>query len=152
MKQALLDGIPIVIVAEQKAIDLDFQVVKKTALVFKPNSNGYEYTSASNLNQDGPALFMLGSTCRKLKDLPDAEEWLAELIEHSPSELLLGHSAVHRQYPDPTKEDLLESINDDEFQEYKSKAHLLGCSIQTPDRFCPSHVFCDKLGNWVNHV
>lgn len=153
MHHALSCQIPIVLVAEQKAKNRNFETIQKIAIAYKPTSEGYVEVPLSSLDENVPALFLLGSTCKDFEELPDQETWKKELVEKCPIDLILAYAATHRQYPDPSVEgDLLEKVNDKEYEFYKQKAEEWGCSSTNPSRFFLAHAFCDKLANLQKHI
>lgn len=147
MRQAVKRRIPIVLLADQKAQDRNYEVVQKMVLFFEPTEQGYKETSLSALDPDQPAMVIVGTTCRESHALPDLESWKAELLEYSPIDLILATAAIHRQYPDPSKECLVSHIQDENYQYHKAKACEWGCSARNPSRIFLSHVFCDKIKN-----
>ncbi|MBS0652098.1 MAG: hypothetical protein JSR39_01080 [Verrucomicrobia bacterium] len=147
MKHALKSRIPIVILADQKAQDRNYEVVQKMALFFEPTEQGYREASASSFDPDQPALVIVGTTCRESHALPDLDSWKTELVEYSPIDLMLAATAVHRQYPDSSKEPLIDGIEDKDYHYHKAKAHEWGCSADNPSRVFLSHVYCDKMKN-----
>ncbi|MBX3718720.1 MAG: hypothetical protein KF898_03620 [Parachlamydiales bacterium] len=147
MEQAFKNGIPIVLLANQKAQDQDYQVVRQTTLFFQPTEKGYQATSASAFDPEQPALVIVGTTCRDFQSLPDLEAWKTELMKYCPIELMLAATAIHRQYPDSSKEPMVDGIQDEKYHYYKAKAHEWGCSAENPSRIFLSHVFCDKIKN-----
>jgi hypothetical protein len=152
MRQAMEKQIPIVLIAEQKAKDHNYATIRKTALFFESTEEGYEQVSTSSFDPSKPALILLGTTCRNFNDLPEHDIWVNELLEHSPTEMILAYAATHRQYPDETKDHLFENNQDRDYLYHKEKAHEWGCSQENPSRFFLAHAFCDKIKNIPLHV
>lgn len=150
MKHLLWSRIPIVLKATQKAEDQNYEIVNEITLFFEATEQGYRETQISSLDPECPALVIVGTTCRKAKDLPHLETWKEELLKYCPIQLMLAATAIHRQYPDPSKEDLVCHVHDENYQYYKAKAHEWGCSAQNPTRVFLSHVFCDKIKNLLD--
>jgi len=148
MRQALSSSIPLVMIVQQKASDLYYKAVQNVVLFFRATPEGYQPIDPSSLPPDAPALILVGTTCRKLCDLPEKKRWIEELLEYSPVDLLLAYAAVHRQYPDTSQEHILEKISDDSYAYYKTKAEEWGCSMENPSRFFLAHAFCDTVRNF----
>lgn len=152
MKEALNHSIPVVMIAEQKAKDRNYETVRKTSIFFQPTSYGYKQVDQSLFDPNEPAVILLGATCRNDEELPDNQDWIEELLEYSPDDLILAYAASHRQYPDSAKDALVKEIQDTEYNDYKSKANEWGCSSENPSRFFLSHAFCDRIGNIQSHM
>jgi hypothetical protein len=149
MEHALKHRLPIVMFVEQMAKDQNYQTVNRTTLYFKADAQGYSAVSLDQLDPAQPALIMLGRTCSDLGQLPDSKKWLADLLEYKVEDLILAYSASHRQYPDATKDVLVEEADCNCFRDHKTKALQWGCSLDNPSRFFLSHAFCDKIKNAV---
>lgn len=147
LDHALQHRIPIVLSVQQKAKDLDYKEIQKVTLFFQATSEGYQVTERASLDPLAPALVLLGNSCRELALLPDKEQWIQELLEYGPVDLVLAYAAAHRQYPDESKDYLVTELNDQGYQDYKMKANEWGCSLENPARFFLSHAFCDKIEN-----
>lgn len=149
LKEALLEGIPFVIIAKQQAKDREYSTVKKSTLFFKTTPNGYREVPLFQMDKDSIAIVVEGSTCDDFCNLAPAEKWRAWLSEHGPIELLSAQAASHRQYPHIAGDDLLKDVHDPEYKYYKEKAVQWGCSLEDPAGFLPSHIYCDKISNIV---
>lgn len=152
MIQAQKSQIPLIIIARQLATDQNYKIIREMPLSFKTNLFGYKYTSFDSFNSKAPTLVLLVNTCRKSHEFSELTEWKKELLKYNPIDLVLAYAASHRQYPDITKNDLLNQIQDKEYEFYKKKALDWGCSIEDPSGFFLSHAFCDKIENIANHV
>jgi hypothetical protein len=150
LQQAQHHCIPIVMHVQQKAKDHDYKIVDKTTILFEVTPDGYQVSSHSHLDPESPALILLGTTCRNLKDLPDRESWIKELLEYCPVELVSAYAAAHRQYPDESKDLLFCEIQDRDYNYHKMKANEWGCSIENPSLFFLAHAYCDKIKNLEN--
>lgn len=151
MWEAKNKGIPIVILAEQVAKDLNYEVVRKMTIFFQPTSEGYQETPSSSLDPDTPVLAFLGRSCRNSSEFPETDQWRKELLEYNPVDLILAYAATHRQYPDLTKEHLVSGVQDEHYAYYKTKSHEWGCSAENPSLFFLSHAYCDKIKNITRH-
>lgn len=147
MELALSYRIPIVMIAEQRAKDLNYTAVRKTALFFKATADGYQEVDRFALNSDEPALILVGSTCRNFTDLPSTETWIQELLEHCLDDIILAYAASHRQYPDQEKDLLISEIKNENYCFHKEKAIEWGCSLENPSLFFLAHAYCDKIRN-----
>ncbi len=81
---------------------------------------------------------------RPLAKLPNKHELRDELSRHDFVELFLTNSASHRQFPDPSKDVLLEGHR--EYEASKLSAEEIGCSLDNPSLFFINHVFCTRVG------
>lgn len=152
MLKAYKSQIPIVLIAKQMKKDKNYDIAKEIAIFFEPTPQGYREVSSNRLNSDTPALIFLGSSCSESHNLPNRDEWKKELLEHGPIDLVLAYAASHRQYPDDSKDHLIDQIDDKRFHYYKKKAEEWGCSTENPSRFFLSHAFCDKIKNVPKHL
>lgn len=147
IKQVIDAKIPIVMHAEKKAQDLNFQVIEKTTLYFQATESGYKRVPLEALDLEMPAVILLGATCRDLKEFPEHDRWITELSEYCPTDLILAHAAAHRQYPDVSKENLLRDFEVENYDYHRAKSLDWGCALKNPSRYFLIHVFCDKVGN-----
>jgi hypothetical protein len=147
MNHALSNEIPIVMLAQQMAKDQDYKVVNNTQIYFLPTPEGYKQVLRSEMDPNSPAIVLIGSTCRNFSELPSLEEWVDELLEKSPIDLVLAYAAAHRQYPDESKDAFCLQSPDTNFQYHRKMALQLGCSLENPSRFFLTHAFCDQLQN-----
>lgn len=148
MERALQLGLPIILIADQKASDYDYQIVNKASFLLKLTDNNYYSLvnpKTENINQLG--IVIKGTTCRPLLELSSKKDWIEELISYQPIELFLAYSATHRQFPDSTKDQLITSFFDPKFEEYRQKSIKWGCCLDNPSLFFISHVYCQKIGN-----
>ncbi len=147
LDQALHHRIPIVLIAQQKAKDRNYEETQKVTLFFEVTPDGYMQTNRESLDPRTPALVLLGNSCEKHSLLPDRELWVEQLLEHSPVDLFLAYAAAHRQYPDQSKDTLLSSLSDQDYKYHKEQSEKWGCSLDNPSRFFLAHAFCDEIGN-----
>ncbi len=152
MVQALISQIPLVIIARQLAKDRNYDVLNEAVLPFSPTLSGYMATSLNLLNLKAPSLVLLVNSCRETSEFSALTAWKNELLQYNPIDLILAYAAAHRQYPDATKEGLVNQIQDEQYKFYKAKAIEWGCSIEKPFGFFLSHAFCDKIENISNHL
>lgn len=152
LKHALEKSIPLVVIAEQKAKDQNYSIIRKTVIFFKATRNGYKKAEYKELPVNAPAIYLQGSSCGNFADLLDDEAWQEDLIKYCPIEMILAYAAVHRQYPDSTKDQVVETLNDNEYEYYKKVAPLWGCTADNPSRFFLAHAFCDKISNFSLHT
>ncbi len=151
LEEAKSYGTPIVMQAQQKAKDQDYKIVDTTTIYFESTPTGYKRTTRCKLDPEIPALVLLGTTCRNSDQLPSKENWIEELSQYCPTELITAYAAAHRQYPDESKEAHFFTIDDQDYHSYKSKAFQWGCSLENPSLFFLAHAFCDKVKN-LKHV
>jgi hypothetical protein len=151
LKHAKQAEIPIIMLADQKAKDRNYEVVKQAALCFYPSEKGYQMVDLSGLDLHSPALVIMGSTCRDHDELPVYEQWIQELTGQCPTELLLSYAAAHRQYLNEEKDHLVESLDHPCYQRHKEAASRLGCSLENPSLFFLTHAFCDTMANLQLH-
>lgn len=149
MEAALSYKIPIIIHAQLKSKDRNYELEQEVFLYFKATPSGYHRVSPFSLKKEGPAIVLLGSTCRNFKDLPSVNDWIVEITEKGPIPLMLAYAATHRQYPNENcpKKFSEKSVDDKEFEFYKKKAFEWGCCVQNPSSFFLAHAYCDNIGN-----
>ena len=147
MKKAIEARVPIVMQATQKVKDQDYRVVEKVTLCFCPIGNQYKEVSIDTLDPNLPAIYLSGTTCRNAVDLLSREQWIEELTEHCPIDVVLAYAAAHRQYPESVQGLFLLNLRDANYESHKQKADAWGCCLMNPARFFLSHAFCDRVGN-----
>jgi len=147
MHQAFVSKIPIIIFAEQVAQDLEYEDLEKTAIVFYPTESGYRVVPRDFLEEDQPIMVFTVVSCRDSCDFSDKETWKEELIEHDLLDLVLACSAAHRQYPDPSKEHLIQEVSDESYAYHLEKSYEWGCHIDNPSCFFLTHIYCDNTNN-----
>jgi hypothetical protein len=147
---AVKNNIPILLIADQKAKDHDYKTIDQIKLYFKPSDQRYKIVSKEELDLEKPALILHGSTCREKAKLPNRGEWISELSNFCPRDLLLAYAAAHRQYPDESFDILFIREEIEEFEYYRSKAEEWGCSLNNPSLFFLAHAYCDKLKNLIS--
>jgi len=152
MLEALKSEIPIVVIGHQMAEEKDAKIQDETTIFFEATAQGYIETSKDSFDPNQPALILLGSSYGKSQDMPKIETWRKELVKHGPMDLVLAYAAIHRQYPDESKDPLVEQIDDKRFDHCKKQAEEWGCSVENPSLFFLSHAFCDKIGNLSKHT
>lgn len=149
LEQALISRIPIVMIIEQRAKDMDYGTLHKMALYYDATESGYKRTTRCSLDESKPALVLLASTCRNSHELPTPEEWEKELLNYCPIDLILAYSASHRQYPDESKESLIDASSDHNYTYHLNKAQEWGCTLNNPALFFLSHAYCERITNVV---
>lgn len=149
MQHALIREIPIILLAEQRASDKDYQTIKKAIIYFEATPAGYRNIDYITPHLDKPAIIVCGTSNANSYELPNQMQWTQELKEHGITDLILAHAASHPQYPDKSKEAMLQNIEDSSYQYYKEKADVWGCSIKNPSRFFIIHIFCDKVSHFI---
>ncbi len=152
MIQALESEVPLIIIARQLAKDKNYETLRELPLSFRPTISGYEPTSLHSFDLQGPSLVLLVNSCRESTEFPDEEVWKEELLQHNPIDLILAYAASHRQYPDASKDELMDQLSDEQYKFYKEKASEWGCSIENPSGFFLSHAFCERIENISNHL
>ncbi len=151
MEAALAYKTPIVVLAQLKSIDRNYEIEQEVSLYFEPTPSGYQLVSPSALNISTPAIVLLGSTCREFRNLPSISEWTKELTECGPVNLMLAYAANHRQYPNinAPQELIIQKTEDKEFKYYKTKAVEWGCCTKNASRFFLAHAYCNSIGNII---
>lgn len=144
--------IPIILLAEQRAIDKNYQTIRKTMLYFEATAEGYKKTDYIPSHSDKPTIIVCGTSNAKLSELSNQEMWVQELQDYSIIDLILAHAASHRQYPDESKETILFNVQDQSYQYYKTKADLWGCSTKNPSRFFITHIYCEKTQSFIKNM
>ena len=147
MHRAFTSKIPIIMLAEQVAQDLEYKVLEKTTLVFYPAESGYKVVSRDFLDIDQPIMVFNAVSCRDSCDFSDKETWERELTEYDLVDLVLACNAAHRQYPDPSKEYLVREFQDEDYTYHLEKSKEWGCYLENPSRFFLTHVRCDYMRN-----
>lgn len=147
MQQALKHNIPIILVGEQIAKDQNFATIQQTSIFFKATPERYHVTSRDSLSPQTLALILFGKTCKNYNELPEKQTWIQQLKDHDPMDFILAYAAAHRQYPDESKDSLLDNIEDENYTDHKMKAEKWGCTIKNPSLFFLSHAFCDRVEN-----
>ena len=125
----------------------NYKIINTVAIVFSSDGEQYYITDpeGEDLNQLG--IVIEGSTCRNFAELSDRETWVQELLQHQPPDLFLASGAMHRQYPDASKDHLITEEKDPTFLAYCEKSLRLGCCLENPSLFSVFHVYCQKVGN-----
>ena len=147
MHQALVSKIPIIIFAEQLAQDLEYKSIEETTLFFQPTELGYKIINRDVLEVDQPVIIFTVVSCRNFHDFSDKKTWEKELTEYDLLDLVLACNAAHRQYPDPSKEEMILEIQDESYSYHLEKSREWGCHLDNPFRFFLTHVYCDSLKN-----
>jgi hypothetical protein len=151
MDYSINNEIPIAITLNQIASDLEYKELDKCHLYYKVINGQYHEVAREELSDDTPALVILASCCRASKEFPEWNAWRTEISSYSPIELILAYAASHRQYPDASKDILIEQSSGQEIKKYKIKAEEWGCSLENPSLFFLVHAYCDKLKNIATH-
>lgn len=147
MQHSLASELPLILTINQIASDKDHKIIGELQLYFRVVNGKYELTSRNELPEDAPSLVILGSSCRKFADFPRFDIWRKEILDYNPRDLILAYAAAHRQYPDESKDVLVNDSNCEAFNYYRSKAHELGCSLDNPSLFFLVHAYCEKIKN-----
>ena len=152
MMQALKSQTPLAIVVRQLAKDQSYAVLREMPLFFKSTRFEYKPSSLCSFNTNSPALVLLVNSCKKTQEFLSLAAWKKDLLTYNPIDLILAYAAAHRQYPDTTKNDLVNEMQDKEYFFHKKKAYEWGCSIENPSYFFLSHAFCEKIEQVSNHI
>ncbi|MCH9627113.1 MAG: hypothetical protein S4CHLAM2_07470 [Chlamydiales bacterium] len=150
MRYAVLMDLPLVMVVSQIASDCGHKTLKKESFYFKVVKGSYRLVSPNQFEQRAPAVVVLGSCCRRSAEFPEFSDWKEEIQRYDPCDLILAYAAAHRQYPDESKDVLIEKSAPPLYHTYKSKALEWGCSLDNPSLFFLVHVYCDQIKNIEN--
>lgn len=150
MERALNLGLPIILDVVQKASDYDSQTITKAAILLKPSGNSYKVVDPETENPDQVGIVIRGITSQPIFKLDSKKEWIKKLVSYQPIDLFLAYSAMHRQFPDSTKDHLITQFSNPKFEEYRLKSMEWGCCLNNPSLFFISHVYCQKIGNIPN--
>ncbi|MBF8263101.1 MAG: hypothetical protein HW387_766 [Parachlamydiales bacterium] len=96
---------------------------------------------ASKIENDQPSIVLEGII---LNETLTEEEWMRSMELYSVSDIILAAAADHRQYPDPELDQLINTLDNKEFQFYKNQAEQNGFSLKNPFRFFIQHVYTAK--------
>ncbi len=142
--------IPLVIYAKFLAKDQQNKVVNEECLFFKPSGNRkgiyYESMVPYTLDLDKPAIIVQGVVWGNEDLLPSNKRWKCE-VSLKNVDIILAGAADHRQYPDQKKDTLIEKLNDEEYQRYKTIAKREGYCLENPGMFFIQHVYAAKVKN-----
>ncbi len=149
--QALAKGVPVVIHLKKLAKDQGFQCVGRTSFFFAPDQTHgrYELKAPNQADLSHPAFVIEGVLCRDTNQLPSKEELEEKFTRHDPIELFCANTAAHRQYPDPSKDAMVEATGNSQYVLYKQLAERLGCTITNPSLLFINHVFCATVGRQI---
>jgi hypothetical protein len=150
MERALRQGIPIFLIADQKATDYDYHSINRASILLNPNGSSYHMANPKTENPNQLGIVIKGTTYNSVFKLKTKKEWVKNLISYQPADLFLAYSAGHRQFPDPTKDHLITETFNPTFEEYRQKSMEWGCCLDNPSLFFVTHVYCEKLGNISN--
>ncbi|RDD39349.1 hypothetical protein TrispH2_009042 [Trichoplax sp. H2] len=149
IQAAIKYKIPIVLHAQLKSQDRNYQIENEIFLYFDATLTGYQNVPLISLKKETPAIVLIGSTARDFNNLPSVHDWKKELIASGPIDIFLACAATHKQYPNEMagEEIYKDQIQNKEFQFYRKKAFEWGCCLQNASRFFWSHVYCDSIEN-----
>ncbi len=147
MHYSLMNDFPLVLVMDLVETDKNRSSTHKMALYFKVVDGVYQEVSQEALPGDTPSLVILGSSYRKISQNEGLDNWKNEILKHNPVELILAYAASHRQYPDESKDVLINEANSRPLAYYRSKAVEWGCTIDNPSLFFLVHAYCDQVKN-----
>lgn len=71
-KYAIAIELPLVIKLSQLATDKEYKTLEETSLYYKVINGKYQAVRRSEIPSDSPTLIILGSSCRKASDFPEA--------------------------------------------------------------------------------
>ena len=140
----LRDRIPLVVKIVRMAQDRDHEKIGEKQAFFFDALDGRKYHLSSPSEQDiyRLAFVVEGVMCRHFENLPDDKALAEELSKHDFLDIFFANSALHTQYPDSSKNELVSS---EKFMMYKRNDRQLGCSIEDPSLLLINHVFCDTV-------
>lgn len=145
-------NVPLTIITRQLGMDRDYQMLREDIFHFSSDKFGYQQTPITHLNPVAPSLVFLVNACRPSYSFPDSQTWRDQLGGYSPTDLVLAYAAAHRQYPNPSLDDLVDEDKNKEYAFYKQKAEDWGCSIEKPFTFFLSHAYCEKVYLTANQL
>ncbi len=152
MKYSLHVELPLVLSVEQMATDNDFEVVRKFTLAFKVEKKHFVEVDLKDLSAEDSVVTILGCSCRNLDEFGNLEDSKAEILEKDLVDLILAYAAAHRQYPDESKDPLVNNSNNHLIEYYDKKAQEWGCSLDNSSLFFLVHAYCDKLKNVLKEL
>lgn len=152
MKYSLEEKLPLVLCVDQMATEKDFEVVRKFSLAFKVENKQFVETSFDDLSDEAPVVTIFGCSCRRSDEFLDLEGSKAEVLERGPVDLVLAYAAAHRQYPDESKDSLVDNSNNHLIDYYEKNAHEWGCSLENSSLFFLVHAYCDRLKNVMKEL
>jgi hypothetical protein len=145
-------GIPLVI--HVKFVEKESQgytVVDEDCIVFQGDENTpFTEVDLSQADPDQPACVIQGIAVSE--NGKGFAEWRALLKETSAMDVILAGAADHRQFPDQAQDALIEALNDEEYQNYKTMAKQRGFSDENPATFFIQHVYAACVGKIVSDV
>lgn len=143
------ENIPLIIhVKFLKEESNGYTVVDEEKLFFKFAQNGsYVAAKANEADLDKAGWVIQGVATAKDGQLLTKEEWKASMTQRSIIDVILAGAADHRQFPDQTKDHLVEALQDSEYLDYKALAKKEGFSTENPTTFFIQHVYASRVGN-----
>ncbi|RDD36622.1 hypothetical protein TrispH2_011451 [Trichoplax sp. H2] len=98
--QAILTyKIPIVLHAQLKSIDRNYQVENEVFLYFDATLTGYQNVFLRTLKKKPPAYIIIGITARDFNYLPSLDDWVTEIVSLGPIDKFLACTSNYGQYP-----------------------------------------------------
>lgn len=153
LNAAIQDEIPIILHAKfLNKTEQGFDLIDEYKLCFIPDAFGtYVQVEPSNIDLSKAACVIQGVVT------PDADghlkskaAWHLEMTTTSIIDVILAGAADHRQYPDPTLDDLFNNLENPEYASYISLANQRGFSAENPTTFFIQHVYASLVKNHIS--
>lgn len=156
-----IEKIPIVIHAKFLEGTIDGYKVIDSEYLFFDNFNSAKYSYVEKINSamlNRYVCVIQGAVCVSKSYPSDARrvfskaQWQLTMKSYSITDVILAGAAHHRQYPDPSLDQLIIALGDQEYENYKMMAEKEGFSDTNPTTFFIQHVYAarvDKIPEFI---
>ena len=144
--------IPLIIHAEFFKKESDgYRVVDNEWLLFEsiPNENrslNLTQRAIRESDYNKMACVIQGAVLSQLEGSSAKNQWKQTMLRYPISTVILDGAADHRQYPNSDQDDIIQLLQDHEFETYKSFAKVEGFSLSNPRTFFIQHVYPSQIG------
>lgn len=145
--------IPLIIHAKFLRNELEkYKVVDEDYLFFEPilRKDGhmdYKQKTIEDVDHYKAAWVIQGVVHPQHNKPTSKRDWRKNISKYSINTVILSGAADHRQYPNEEKDELINSLQNHEYESYKFFAKSEGFSLNNPSIFFIQHVYPSKVGS-----
>jgi len=151
------EQIPIIIHTKFLDANLANKIIDEDWIFFEPvaetnTSINQQFVAKSVLGNDykKEAVVIEGISLVEKNKSFSKSQWRKNFLNYSIDSIILSGAAEHRQYPNQEKDLEIQSLQDHEYETYKSFAESEGFSLNNPTNFFILHVYPSKLDNFIS--
>ncbi|MBX9745074.1 MAG: hypothetical protein K2X08_07700 [Chlamydiales bacterium] len=149
LQSASADSIPFLIHAKLVEKELDgYKVAHHEYVPFEVDASG-TFSSVKLISEkiERTPVFIIEGVALQDHHLDEStlQSWRSRFHSYSFVDLILFNAAAHRQYPDPSLDAKLQTVEDLDYETYRAGSSCRGFSLDNPTTFMINHIYVKSV-------